>query len=695
MENNNINQALYIDGERIDIDTGTQITLDFKSNLLRDVSKIVSNSSYTVKLPNTVHNQTVIGHADVVRSNDTYPYTRHQARYFRGGVEIIKNGRAVLLSTGENIQISLIWGLYPAFSSLVDKGTTLNQLSTTDKILYDEANKPATYTDAQTQNFFYADYDVWQHDTTVDYTWKSSSSRTLPSGGRTQSSSSIKFGGFRGSNTSSGTKWLQPSVKVSYILQLIKEQTGIDFQWSGDALDFINTLIVPLISRKSNELTFEGSFSGHIDQTEIKDKDQLLQVTLDSASNLFTETETGKAYEKFTVGADCNAIFDITADYSWNNEYAKAQGHRSTNGVGYDEYWHQSTYVRLTVTHDGTDTDYIIGRKGMVMDDVKSGYRGEIRYIIAGYGKIELYKGDIVRFHLTNQRGILHGTTFYGAKMSATLATDENVPVGGYFPITDNLPKIKIIDFIKFLAAITGTFPRQIESDDKVTFVPYSILWDNIANARDWTDKLIALDTENKPRTMNFTLDDWKQNNWYRWKEDDTVTGDYDGNLTIDNKTLDIERDVITFPFAATDGNNVPIRESDSSTSGGGTFGGGTSSSDSGSSTTTTTEPSYHACKDRILRLSQDETGNAIGIFDIDMQSIIDDKYSDLQRTLQKAKVIKEKFRIRDVELTQFDETIPVYLRQYGAYFAVTEIRSNSDGTAEVTLLELNINNNI
>jgi hypothetical protein len=45
---------------------------------------------------------------------------------------------------------------------------------------------------------------------------------------------------------------------------------------------------------------------------------------------------------------------------------------------------------------------------------------------------------------------------------------------------------------------------------------------------------------------------------------------------------------------------------------------------------------------------------------------------------------------LSDFELLNFDETIPVYLRQYGAYFAVLEIKSSKAGIAEVQMLKLN-----
>lgn len=59
------NDLLFIDGELVDLDDSTKITLNYKSNLFTDLSKIVSNNSYTIKLPKTVRNQRIIQHADL------------------------------------------------------------------------------------------------------------------------------------------------------------------------------------------------------------------------------------------------------------------------------------------------------------------------------------------------------------------------------------------------------------------------------------------------------------------------------------------------------------------------------------------------------------------------------------------------------------------------------------------------------
>ena len=99
-------ERLYIDNQLVDLGSSNNITLDIKSNLFRDVSKLSSNTTYTVKLPKTVRNMMILGQAEVVQSLDTFPYNMHTARYFRNGVEVIKNGRTSVLSvTNEAFEI--------------------------------------------------------------------------------------------------------------------------------------------------------------------------------------------------------------------------------------------------------------------------------------------------------------------------------------------------------------------------------------------------------------------------------------------------------------------------------------------------------------------------------------------------------------------------------------------------------------
>ena len=139
--------------------------------------------------------------------------------------------------------------------------------------------------------------------------------------------------------------------------------------------------------------------------------------------------------------------------------------------------------------------------------------------------------------------------------------------------------------------------------------------------------------------------------------------------MTIDNKTLEYTQDVCTLPFAATDGNRIPIRTLDSF----GMKNGG----------------EYKGCKERIMTLRDDKEQAALR-FDIDLQNIFDTKYKQLVASIANAHVITERLNLSDLDILDFDETKPVYLAQYGAYFAVTEIKTTSSGYCEVTMIELN-----
>ena len=119
---------LFIDGELVDLDEDTQITLNIKSNLFTDLSKIVSNNSYTIKLPKTVRNQRIIEQADLPACDTDYPREYHQARYFRHGIEIIPDGRAVLVSCADTLDIALTWGNVSLMESITDGDKTLNDL---------------------------------------------------------------------------------------------------------------------------------------------------------------------------------------------------------------------------------------------------------------------------------------------------------------------------------------------------------------------------------------------------------------------------------------------------------------------------------------------------------------------------------------------------------------------------------------
>lgn len=937
-------QQLYIDGILMDMSEETAITLDIKSNLFRDITKMTANTTYTINLPKTAHNMAVLEFAGKPSTSSKYPYIFHTARYFRNGLEIIRNGRASVLSVKETIEISIYWGLFQALATLQSSDLKLNELNCTKYLRFAKNNTSDTYEKAISEGVFYGRYETavfktsreeWQgydsnvggnSDTTYSLvdgkirtgteigkyvscevltdetyrcaiipfeagmratiskvlgkgqfrTWaildtnknvlsladdagkteketypilpapdpmlgmfvsagdcianlktsvamKTISIRvraekagsveygvlnketgettpwgtydvaageaefsvvkskpsgiliyikpsvddminmSLSSGGvmayylsdgklsqvhsigaysvkytsesmpidvelqapataqwlivnaikeystgttilvksisETENNAKASRGTFGGSfgNSGGGTfkseGTIQPSVTAQYILDLITVQTGVAFGWSNRARETINGLAVPLITRKADAQTVVGSLEGTFFQTESLG---ILDFQPTSLSEVFYGLEIGHRYSQLNVKIACKMIFDVQMNWSWDASKVTPSGHKSWSfGEGSTEsqafYSYPPNYIEMKVKHnngDGTwtETPYIAGLQqdetsGKYVTDYESDkVNGRFIHLVAGRGEIDLEEGDIVTFEMKHPKNqTLIGLKCYNGRLSASIKQSDEVPYGGNFPIGKNLPDIKVTDFLKCICILTSTFPSQRFIGGTLTFADIVSLWEAKAQAVDWTKKLIPSEACNHPRQTDFSVEDYCQHNIYKWKEDDTVYQQHDADMTIDNKTLEYTQDVCTLPFAATDGNRIPIYEWENHQY---TFGRTTK--------TVQTPTKYKACKDRIVNLTKNDAGYAELAFNIDLQDIFDNKLEKLRKTVANPHHIVERFNLSDLEILEFDETKPVYLAQYGAYFAVLEIKTTSSGYCEVTMIELN-----
>ena len=911
-------QQLYIDGILMDMSEETAITLDIKSNLFRDITKMTANTTYTINLPKTAHNMAVLEFAGKPSTSSKYPYIFHTARYFRNGLEIIRNGRASVLSVKETIEISIYWGLFQALATLQSSDLKLNELNCTKYLRFAKNNTSDAYEKAISEGVFYGRYETavfktsseeWQgydsnvggnSDTTYSLvdgkirtgteigkyvscevltdetyrcaiipfeagmratirsvlgkgeyrTWAildtnknvvsladdagKTESETLPvlpapdpflgmfvSAGacianlktsvamktisirvRAEKAGSVEYGALNkdtGETTPWGTykisgagkaeinvvkrkpsgllvyikpsvddminmatttdvgaysllggklsqvqavgaysvkytsdsepvdvdlqapataEWLivnaikdystgttilvksisetennakasrgtfggsfgnsgggtfksegtiQPSVTAQYILDLITVQTGVAFGWSNRAKETINGLAVPLITRKADAQTVVGSLEGTFFQTESLG---ILDFQPTSLSEVFDGLEIGHRYSQLNVKIACKMIFDVQMNWSWDASKVTPSGHKSWSfGEGSTEsqafYSYPPNYIEMKVKHnngDGTwtETPYIAGLQqdetsGKYVTDYESDkVNGRFIHLVAGRGEIDLEEGDIVTFEMKHPRNKrLMGLKCYNGRLSASIKQSDEVPYGGNFPIGKNLPDIKVTDFLKCICILTSTFPSQRFIGGTLTFADIVSLWEAKAQAVDWTKKLIPSEACNHPRQTDFSVEDYCQHNIYKWKEDDTVYQQHDADMTIDNKTLEYTQDVCTLPFAATDGNRIPIYEWENHQY---TFGRTTK--------TVQTPTKYKACKDRIVNLTKNDAGYAELAFNIDLQGIFDSKLEKLRKTVANPHQITERFNLSDLEILNFDETKPVYLAQ-------------------------------
>ena len=158
------------------------------------------------------------------------------------------------------------------------------------------------------------------------------------------------------------------------------------------------------------------------------------------------------------------------------------------------------------------------------------------------------------------------------------------------------------------------------------------------------------------------------QNNWLNYKEDDGVTGDSSGVIVCENETLERSKEMATMKFAFSNMNAmfaiIPIYDS---------------------------EGKENNVEPRIVKEKNSSGLSYTTTEGIDWVSLIDKYYTTYQKMVRKPRIITEKIEIGDADLKNLDVTVPVYLAQYGRYYAIINVKAEDTGVCECKLLQLEI----
>jgi hypothetical protein len=81
--------------------------------------------------------------------------------------------------------------------------------------------------------------------------------------------------------------------------------------------------------------------------------------------------------------------------------------------------------------------------------------------------------------------------------------------------------------------------------------------------------------------------------------------------------------------------------------------------------------------------------GTIASFKELEWGTLLSKYYSSYQDIVKHPKVISEYVRLSPVELKELDLTVPVYLRQYGSYFAIVKVKTKENNICEVELLKI------
>lgn len=692
-------QELYIDRQPCDLDENTIITLDIKSNIFTMVDKIESNRTYSVELPRTDTNMRIVGNSDLLGANTIAPYTAHTCTYISDGIRLIDEGTAYIMSIGERIRLSVVWGVKDTLQSILTGEVKITDLEANAVLAYTYVNTNSTYNTMQDlldAGYIYAEHDNIKlpedrhHETDVDIRTFAYNTYRHP---------------------------IVPVVRVPWLLSLVTSQYGIGFDMPVSVQNIVDRMVVFVSGTNVTEKSVSGTeLVASSTNENIIYSTNGLSVDVTTASLEFTNEDdtainVGDNVNRFKVVADTTCYVSVSS-YTLQGSISMTPNNIELLGklLNTPIFAHnitQGDYKRIclpTMTADGVSV--------FKVNELLQ-WQGQTKTIVFTYNgavEVQMSDGDVLRlWHpAITYSGMWDALNFTmdwqtGGTLSIAYDIPDKMTVGLDYDIMANLPDVKVIDLLKHIAVVTGCFVRSLKADASVLeFVPIADVYSN--SAKDWSDRLLSARTATAD-AVAFTFGDYAQVNHYKYKENDALLYNHDGQISIGNGQLANETDVFTSVFSAVDRfktqppltlkgscpyialpsdwydvytgeKTAPVTDAEKLCEG--------------------TPPSTIALVTHVEHHNADNTIDYYDVIsdntEVDLQAVLDTKYPQMYATLNNCKVITERMMLSDIDIRDFVEDTPVYLSKYGQTFAVLEIKRTSGNIAEVKMIMLTTN---
>lgn len=624
---------LYINGELCDLSADEAITLRYQSPIFSGLDIIQSNRSYEIRLPLTSRNRKAIGFAERLDIDAEEPYKRLPAALYQEGVPLFTTGYAVIIEISDVISVVLTWGNVDNFQPLFDANLQeLDEQLGSDKYIgWDENTK------------------ILAAPSTPDYP-------------------AVAFWGIDFGMGISNPKYLHPSITVSALLTAIEGYNGITIEGKERLAESHDLpLVVPLVTRKGDSevnYAFRSKFglgvSGGCIQLEGKDQAGIISEDKSSfkplgikQARVLIQGDDGQGFSVKYENTQLSGTGTITASLSVIGYYDKLKSENLYKATA--EFTRENPvayFPRIDKTFEVGDFEFIRVVVGT--------YNPYYDYPERLNGYIEIW-GDY-------------------PKLEAAFP--------GYFPIAKNLPDMTQGDFVLTFMAMFGLFAyADRESPNTIKLISIEDILGSQGGTIDWSDKVLLNDGHDvsRPDSSVFTLADFAQRNLLDYDNDDDVTTDTHGLITVRNENIEKETNLVELPFSASETTLtagvscaiVPLYEKRDNAE---------------------DEVDYSDCDPRILAGNADQTYNGgeicTGRFETWMkfggeEGLLATYYGGYQRVVDRIRIVTLRAKLTALDLMQLDYTKPVYISQFGQAFALYSVETGEDGICDCELIHL------
>ena len=686
-------EELYIidGGKRLKVDLSipSGITLNFKSNIFGDLSKITCSFTYTFKLPLTANNRRVFDNADDVRCISNKIRRRLKAEYLQNGIPLFSNANLYVESTEKCFNAVMTWGVISGFQTLKDDDISIKELPLVAKPIFGPCN---------------AKIAEWKN--TSDFV------KPLYNAGLTY----VSDNGWKDQYNTYSVFPL-PAIPVYRLIQLINTKYGTKFNLGGeysygdttDNHSLINFGVIPCISvdAKEDEETEVASLYW---TTPTADSLSGIGNVIKSPTNAFGTVDS----TKFRVNKDSSGRMESITNISGVAIEIQADGTFWANFK-----WRPEDYkwdVNLTSSASSKPTlNFYIGSESVASVEgsyeldsqgvfcwafkfsKKRGYERVSFTIPAGATLFLAFTCNLNRFSCS-EISASDAVRFYSTYNAGNIKWSEFEANAGSFEmdLMNNLPDISCMTLMKALFFMLGAFPA-INTAGEIVPVYYTALKENVVagNAVDWSRKITS-EYSALPSKTTYKVSGFGQRNYYIMKNDDVDgKGEEDdtdvyasgiGVINVGNEVIEKNKTIIQLPFYAPYIKNKkdPFRST------GNTLKFWYIENDEVK--TKEAKP----CFGMIKPLVQKTGGNPTGVEWMGMEVwngfatiTSDESYAYLSKIMENSIVVEEKLHLNEHDLRNIDYSVPVYLAKYGAYFAIVSITRDSKGISKCELLKL------
>lgn len=643
------NIQLYIEDELVDLFGDEQIATDYE---IADFGRLETRQGFrsiNFDIPKTANNKRIIENAQLVNANTNKPYRRLKARLLVSGIDQ-KIRFTNIESIGEKINIRLFGGNANFFESI--KG----ELSELDLNEFDHHWTLNNVVDSRFNNDGYI-YPI------IDY-FSNSPNDVMTEQGKTFN-----------------VRYALPALFLQSVIEKIVNEAGYQLDDRTDDLPIVMAG-VDLSKRNTDGRRYLAEFL--VTPTPPFDD---VPTGIAVAISPFFPIQQFAQY--FDVGSNNPFIFvdEVEIEVEYNFLIIN-------NGV--------SSQITFSTTDSERDNPLpVINQITQVqlnpgVNVISGTYTREVRFDPNGNSSSLIV--------VTNANGNLKFDPSTSLKITkAEILEVSSMKFNTYITVNTLFGKIKQSDILKYYLEKSFSL-IQVNDDTKVvSIVPFNLIGKNAPKAIDWSDKV----DETETTEIEFAFKDFAQNNELNYKEDDSVEAvniqGANGVIRIDNENLPLSKVLFTSIFSASE---MVLRFV-------GIFMPQIKLFEQTSSNPIEVELNGKA-NARVLFISKNPSppgfnytnGQQIIITgDIIPQTwfmtlgveenlgfannLIEENYQGLQLILNKTKIIKERIRLKAVDINRLDFFIPIYIQKHNAYFYINRISGYSYTDNESTEVEL------